>query len=94
MAILKQDQQRRKAFVDHHRGRNEKNWHRQSRTRVSNTHGKDGRKSLLPLDRAELDHRRQKWHIYTRDPGRRSFVSEIEEILMETIRNAHTPKPI
>ena len=59
MAILEQDKRCRKAFVDQHRGGNEKSF--EIGKVVPNTHGKNARQTLIVVDGAILDCRRRKW---------------------------------
>ena len=63
----------------------------QGHARVSDTHGEDARKTLLPLDRAILDNSPGKRDVHIRNPGRGNLATKSKQIPVEAICGDHTP---
>ena len=67
----------------------------QGHARVSDTHGEDAQKIAFPVDRAVLDSRGRKRHVYARHPSQRNlFALKVNEVSTKTIRGAHTTESL
>ena len=75
MAALEQKQRQTKAFVDRHRRQTEKQFAiGKTGIGISNQNGVDAREVTIPMDRAMLDNRHQKWYVSSGYFGRRKSI--------------------
>ena len=94
MAILEQEQRRRKAFVDRHRKTRKGFYGGKTGISLSDTDGTNARKIAISLGRPVLDSGSGKRDIYARYASRRSTTPKIERASVETVFRTYATKSI